>query len=128
MKHYKEFSEWLDIHLSDKSLEKIKAFCFNCYEGAGEPSTWDMELIGSKEFNEEDEDWPCPFNEVFNTRDDLLYIPRTEEIFDWEEGLALMKSLVTKYIQRGKFANKLKGVQAVAIGHVNGDLHILYRS
>ena len=129
MKHFGEFSDWLDGHLEGLSLGHIKAFCFNCYEGGNTP-TWNMEIVGSKVFDKDDPDWPCPHNEVFNARDrdDFLFlIPRTDEIFEWEKGLALMTALVAEYLQRGKFADKLKSVQAVAIGFVNGDLDIVYQ-
>ena len=130
MKHFKEFSDWLDGHLADISLDHIEAFCFNCYEGGNTP-TWNMELVGSKVFDENDPDWACPHNEVFNARgrddDFLFFIHRTEDIFEWEKGLEFMTSLVTEYLRCGTFAEKLKSVQAVAIGFVSGDLEIVYQ-
>ena len=125
MTHFKNFSDWLDSHLDKEIPSSVKAFCFNCYEGGDEPPTWDMELVGSSIFDKYDSDWPC--DEVFNTRDDLLRIPQTKDILEWEDALTLMTSLVTEYLLHGKFADKLKEVQAVAIGFVDGDLDIVYQ-
>ena len=127
MKHYQEFSVWLDQQLSQGLPDGIVAFNFNLYEGTPDPHpNYHIELIGTDFFDENDDDWPC--NEVFTTRENLFIFERTEDISEWEKGLVFMTSLVSKYLQEGKHADKLKSVDAVGIGFVDGDLHILYRS
>ena len=126
MLYYQEFSEWLDQQLNKDLPEGVVAFNFNLYEGASDTPEYHIELIGADYFDEDDDDWPG--NEVFTTRDDLFIIKRTEDISRWKKGLKLMTSLVSKYLQDGKYADKLKGAEAVGIGFVDGDLHILHRS
>jgi len=127
MQCYQEFSKWLANHLANDLPKEVVAFNFNLYEGVtGTLEQYHIELIGADTFDEEDSDWPC--NEIFTTRDDLFIIERTEDISKWKKGLEVMTSLVSKYLQEGKYADKLKSVNAVGIGFVDGDIHILYRS
>lgn len=68
---FDEISEWLDDVLEDISDTGIPnaviAFGFNLYDNGDD--NWSMELIGTSEFDTDDEDWLC--NEVtdFATRD-----------------------------------------------------------
>lgn len=123
MKYYEEFTEWLEKYLKSFSKEII-AVNFNLYEG--ENNTYDIQLIGSDEFDESDSDWAC--SEIFSTEEDIFYIERTQEIARWEDGLEFITNLVKKYLEEGEYAYKLKGTKAVSIGFVDGDLKILYIS
>ena len=123
MQYYQEFAEWLDKHLNQELPDEIVAFSFNVYEGAD--PTWHIELIGTDEFDEEDEDWAC--SEVFTTRENMYFIPRLEELEDWKSSLKLVENLVSEYLKNGDYASKLKATQAVAVGFVDGDLQIVYR-
>ena len=126
---YDEFSEWLDDQLCKDLPQEVVAFNFNLYEGLSDSSEcpvkqYHIELIGADCFDEDDEDWPC--NEVFTTRDNLFIVERTKDIMGWKKGLGFVTSLVTKYLQEGKYAGKLKSAVAVGIGFVDGDITILY--
>lgn len=121
---FKLFSEWLDKTLEQRLPQGIVAFNFNLYEGAS--GTYDIQLIGSDEFDENDEDWAC--TDYFITGEDICYIQRAEEIKDWEEGLSYIIGLVEKYLDKGKNANILKGVSAIGIGFVDGDIQIIYHT
>ena len=121
--NFKLFSNWLNKTLEQKLPNGIIAFNFNLYEGAKE--TYDIQLIGSNEFDEDDSDWVC--TDYFTTGEDICYIPRTEDIKPWEKGLDYITSMVNKYLDEGKNANILKGVSAIGIGFVDGDIDIIYR-
>ena len=45
---------------------------------------------------------------------------------DWELVETFFIGLVNEYLSSGKYAGKLKEYQAIGIGFVDGDLHILY--
>jgi len=121
---YIEFSNWLDKYLSDDLPESIIAVNFNLYEGS-DPS-YHVQFVGCDRFDEEDEDWCC--YDVFTTGEDIFCVPRTNEIVQWEQGLAFITTIVEKYLNEGRFAEKLKSCKAVGIGFVDGDLDILYSS
>lgn len=120
---FRLFSDWLDRTLEQKLPEGIIAFNFNLYEGA-EP-TYDIQLIGSEEFDEDDSDWAC--TDFFTTGEDICYITRTEDIEPWHKGLGYITSMVKRYLGEGKNAYILKGALAIGIGFVDGDIDIIYR-
>lgn len=65
--------------------------------------------------------WAC--DEVFTTRDHPFVI---ECESDWKLVETFFIGLVNEYLSSGKYAGKLKEYQAIGIGFVDGDLHILY--
>ena len=123
MKHYEEFSIWLDKYLEGPLPKEVTAINFNLYEGAND-DTYAIQMIGSDEFDEDDEDWAC--SEVFSTEEDIFFIPKIKEIEDWEAGLCFIKQIVEKYLIEGKYADRLKSYTAVGIGFVDGDLEVLH--
>ena len=118
---YDRFAEWLDIVLNMEMPKELVAFCFNLYEE--ENDTWAIELIGSSQFDEEDADWAC--YEVFDSRE---YPCRWEEVAEWEDIHNKMETYIRQYLFTGRYAEFLKEYQAVAMGFVDGDLTILYKS
>lgn len=123
MKPYEDFSRWLNSHLEGQLPPNIIAINFNLYEGSNE--TYDTQMIGSDEFDVDDQDWVC--SEMFSTEEDIFYMPKTREIMNWQDGLDFIKQIVQKYLDEGKYAYKLKEYQAVGIGFVDGDIDILYQ-
>jgi len=128
---YKAFEEWLDSLLEKYTMpETAVALNFNIYDGSD--NTYDIELIAASHFDEGNDDWAC--DEVFATRNDLLYIPVTEDIKvknneDWfNRILPMFISIVRQYLSEGKYRDKLKSYCAVAMGHVSGEIYVLYRS
>jgi len=122
MELYNNFSKWLDKQLSKDLPNNIVAINFNLYEGIKQ--TYDVELVGCDMFDENDEDWVC--DEVFDTREDLFFVPRTDDISHWEKGLSFITELVNKYLSEGKYADELKSYKAIGIGFVDGNINILY--
>lgn len=45
---------------------------------------------------------------------------------DWKLMEEFFVGLVNEYLSFGKYAGKIKEYQAIGIGFVDGDLHILY--
>lgn len=123
MLYYEDFSKWLDSNLEQLPSD-IVAVNFNLYEGSNQ--TYDIQLIGTDTFDQEDEDWAC--EEIFTTGEDIFLIPRTDDIEDWEDGLDFITKMVRKYLEDGKYDNMLKGLQAVGIGFVDGKIEILHQA
>lgn len=124
MDNYKLFSNWLNQILEQDIPNGIKAFNFNLYEGSED--TYDIKLIGSNEFDENDSDWAC--TNYFSSEEYICYIKRTEDIADWEKGLTYITNLVERYLNEGEYANILKNVSAIGVGFVDGDIDILFRA
>lgn len=118
-KRNKDFFEWLDAILKNELSGDIKAINFNLYEDAG--NKWSIELVGTASFDKDDDDWAC--DEVFTTRDDPFVVKSKN---DWKSMEEFFIGLVNEYLSAGKYADKLKEYQAIGIGFVDGDLHILY--
>ncbi|SDP14566.1 hypothetical protein SAMN04487897_1407 [Paenibacillus sp. yr247] len=124
MENYRLFSNWLNQILEQDIPIGIKAFNFNLYEGSDD--TYDIQLIGSDEFDENDSDWAC--TDYFNSEEDICYIKRTEDIQHWEQGLNHITMLVERYLKEGEYANILKSASAIGIGFVDGDIDIIFRA
>jgi hypothetical protein len=124
MDNFKLFSNWVNQVLEQDVPKGIKAFNFNLYEG--EEKTYDIQLIGSDEFYEDDSDWAC--TDYFTSGEQICYIKRTEEIEGWEQGLSYITMLVKRYLDEGENAQILKKSPVIGIGFVDGDIDILYRA
>lgn len=115
----KAFFEWLDLILKNELNSEIKAINFNLYEDTD--NKWSIELVGTFSFDKDNVDWAC--DEVFATRDNPFVI---ECESDWKSMEEFFVGLVNEYLSFGKYAGKIKEYQAIGIGFVDGDLHILY--
>ena len=111
----KDFFEWLDLILKNELNSEIKAINFNLYEDTD--NKWSVELVGTFSFDRDNDDWAC--DEVSTTRDHPFVI---ECESDWKLVETFFIGLVNEYLSSGK----LKEYQAIGIGFVDGDLHILY--
>lgn len=111
---------WLDGILVQEFPEETVAICFNLYEE--EENKWAVELVGTDEFDEEDDDWAC--DEIIAFRDNLFYF---EMDADWEEVWKRVNEIILKYLDSGTEAKKLLQYDAVATGFVDSELQILYQ-
>ena len=73
---YVLFSNWLDRIMEQELPKGIIAYNFNIYEGA--KGTYDIQLVGTDEYDENDEDWAC--TDYFTSGEDICYIKLTKEI------------------------------------------------
>lgn len=115
----KGFFVWLDSVLKSDFSGEVKAINFNLYEDTD--NKWSIEFVGTFSFDRDNEDWAC--DEVFATRDNPFVIECEN---DWKSMETFFIGLVNKYLSSGKYASKLKEYQAVGIGFVDGNLHVLY--
>lgn len=115
-----DFFGWMDDILSQEFPKDTVAICFNLYEE--EENKWAVELIGTDEFDEEDDDWAC--DEIIAFRDNLFYF---EMDADWEEVWEKVNEIILKYLDNGIKAKKLLQYDAAATGFVDGELQILYK-
>ncbi len=111
-----DFIDWIDGQLSEELTEQIIAFNINIYE-----SPFNIEIVGSCEFDPEDEDWAC--------NEDWVPINRTisvsSSIFgnSWEEAQDNILTMAKRYLQSSsKNTHKLKSAKAFAVGFVDGNL------
>lgn len=118
---YDRFAEWLDVSLNTELSENLAAFCFNLYEE--ENKNWSVELIGASTFDEETSDWAC--EECFSKRE---FPFRWQEDVEWEDIHSKIETYIRQYLVIGRYAEVLKEYQAVAMGFVDGDLTIIYKS
>ena len=66
-------TEWIDNILNDKVIPtNTVAFCFNLYEESD--GSWAMELIGTEQFDLDDEDWACRETTDFGSREQLYTV------------------------------------------------------
>lgn len=119
---YFDFSGWLDNILQNELPSDIKAFNFNLYE---DESGFQAELIGASMFDEYDEDWAC--EEVFDTRDNMFSLPKSEFTDSWEDAHEEFKQLINEYLSEGAYKSVLKSKTAVALGFVDAELEILFQ-
>jgi hypothetical protein len=120
----KGFDKWLDGVLKPFESD-VKAFCFNIYENDGEGS-YSVELTAFDTYDEYDADWNAGGAETYASREDGneydFYLDA-----EWEECLERVQTFISDYLEKGKYAGKLKKADVVAYGFVDGDCEILYQ-
>ncbi len=116
-----KLSKWLDDVLETDIPHEVVAFGFNLYDD--DNYNWSIELVGTSEFDINDDDWLC--NEVtdFDTRETPF---RWKKEADWNQILIEIVNFLKEYLQSGKYANTLKSKAGVGVGFVDGDIEILY--
>lgn len=118
---YAKIEEWLSKVLKQEIPSAIAAFCFNLYEdGEG---CWSLELVGTENFDPEDEDWACDEITDLGTRDEPF---SWEQEADWAEVLEKAAAALKQYLDCGRYADVLKACEGVGVGFVDGNLEILY--
>lgn len=113
----KEFSFWLDKHLSNAKNLDIKAYNFNLYEG--EEDEYDIQLVGASYYDSENDDWAC--DTIFSSEEDLFTIKNE----DWECALEECIEMVKKYSDSGELKHLFSNAERVTAGFVDGDLEII---
>ncbi|KPV96082.1 hypothetical protein AN214_01891 [Pseudoalteromonas sp. P1-9] len=119
IKHEADFFSWLDSQLNEEIPSDVIAFNINVYE-----SPFIIEVLGSNEFDVEDEDWACNEGWVPTSR----YIEVSSDIFgnSWEAAVQNIINMAQNYLN-SDFNNavKLTQAKAFAIGFVDGDLNLV---
>ncbi|WP_448250566.1 hypothetical protein [Thalassotalea agariperforans] len=114
-----DFSNWLDSQLSVEIPANVIAFNISVYE-----SPFIIEIVGSNEFDVEDEDWAC--NEYW------VPTPRSIEVLNdlygnsWEVAEQNIVNMARGYfISNTVNASKLQQAKAFAVGFVDGNLNLI---
>lgn len=116
----KELSKWINKYLNDVPSNAI-AINFNIYES--EQDTYDIQLIATDVFDEDDEDWAC--EEIFSTKEDLFTIHINEQIKHWEDALAYIKNMIEECLKCNGNIDYLKNMQGIGVGFVDGDIELI---
>ena len=124
MDNNKNFETWLNAILEKNPMPiNTMAVNFNLYES---DSTFDVQIIGSSMYDEEDSDWAC--EETYTSGENCFYLDKSKEIYDKDVALVTIEEMVAEYIDHAKFGYKLKQYIAVCAGFVDGDIEIIWSS
>lgn len=120
------FEKWLFESLQFHLPLEIKAFSFNLFElYSDEEITFGIELIGSNTFDKNNPDWAC--DEIWEPINRQVFIPTSYSTSDYEICLDKMKTLIEMILKSNRYiSEKLQQCEAIAIGFVDGDLHLIY--
>lgn len=114
------FNEWLhNITKDEKPGDDILAYYFGILETSSGYATY---LVGSKEYNEDDDNWAC--NTDFEPVDKYLKLGQAET--DWKEILEQVKNAIGSYTHTKNFKNSFLGkAKTIATGFDSGDLLLI---
>lgn len=118
---FKQISDWIDNTLINNFMDNIVAIAFNLYDDGN--NTWSLEMVGTSEFDIDDSDWACNELSDFGTRDNP-FVWNAES--SWEDILQSVSTILKKYLEEGKNADRLKMLEGIGVGFVDGDIEILY--
>lgn len=113
--------DWLDDILEQDIPESVVAFCFNLYDDGDDH--WSMELVGTGQFDVDNEDWACDEITNFGTREERFI---WKKALKWDDVLEEMICNLKEYLKTGKYAHILTSKDGVGVGFVDGDINILY--
>jgi hypothetical protein len=117
------FFKWLDVALPSSLPRGVQAFSFNLTNVYG--NEYEIEVIGASRFDESSPDWAC--DEVWEPMPRQIEVPSGALGTKWEDVLQSASKLVLDYLASGAKKDILEAGRAVAIGFVDGQLHILWR-
>lgn len=118
------FNNWLDSILCNNPLpSNTMAVNFNLYDISNK--TYDIQLIASNLYDENDDDWAC--EEIYSSKENCFYLSK-EEYKDNELAIECVIELVAEYLNNGKYSNILKTGIAVTCGFVDDNLECIWTS
>lgn len=118
---FEQSEKYIDEVLSRDFPEGTVAICFNIYED--DVDLWSFEIIAANSFDMNSDEWPCDEAGDLGTREEPF---EWEEEAEWEEIEEKMCETVCEYLENGKYADKLKALDGVAVGFVDGDLSLVH--
>ena len=112
----KDFLEWLDSQLESDIPDSIIAFNINIYE-----SPFNIEIVGSNEYDPEDEDWAC--NEDWVPQNRMTSVSQSIFGESWNEAKNNILKMARAYIgSSSRNVGKLRAATAFTVGFVDGNL------
>jgi len=116
------FAQWIDATLAVKLPDGIAAFHFNLYDC---PDTHDVEIVGCPLYDPSDSDWAC--DDIFMSRKPRFELPHDIVGQHWERGLQAASQMLKTYLEtNAPGSQRMRESQAVSVGFVDGDLHLLW--
>ncbi|MDF1763845.1 MAG: hypothetical protein P1U57_10580 [Oleibacter sp.] len=113
----KDFIEWLDSQLGDALPDQVVAFNINIYQ-----SPFCIEIVGSNEFDRENEDWAC--NEDWTPQNRTAAVSNSIYGGSWSEAQDNIINMAKSYLRSGSVnAQKLIAAEAFSVGFVDGNLN-----
>lgn len=127
MSFQQKFHEWLVDALPENVPEGVVAFSFNLYEPAlVDGVKFGVEVVGTSEFDPEDEDWAC--EEVWEPQERQLFIPVEFSGTDWTTCQARVEELLLQLLQsEHRLSSVLKSTCGIGVGFVDGSLDIVWQ-
>ena len=124
---YKDFDAWLrKICLMEYPDKGIIAYYLGLFESSNGGVT--AYLIGTKAFDEEDEDWACYEDFVPQPKLKYLHLKGTETL-NWMEVQTLVTSMMKDFLRDPVHENCfLNQAEAIAVGFDEGNLEIIFRN
>jgi len=111
-----KIKKWLlGIDRQETLPSDIVALNFNISE------PYELELIGSSWYDDEDPDWAC--DDDFVPDDCFLPLEEIPEEVHWEQALSMITEILKEIVAENSI--KLFNVQHIAVGFVDGDLVIV---
>ena len=111
-----KIKRWLlGIDSQENLPNDIVALNFNISE------PYELELIGSSWYDDEDPDWAC--DDDFVPNDCFLPLEEIPEEVHWEQVLSMITEILKEIVAENSI--KLFNVQHIAVGFVDGDLEIV---
>ena len=118
---YDDFEKWTNDALKDGVPQDVVALNFNLYEDGDD--RWSVDVVGTLSFDKDCDDWACDETTDFNTREPPF---AWQESSDYETIATEIVAFVRKYLDSGRYADKLKALDGIGAGFVDGDLTIVY--
>jgi hypothetical protein len=118
------FNNWIRVIIKSENPGKtIIAYKFGLFETPDVPSGYYLYLIGSKEYNEGDDDWASGMGD-FKPKDTYLPLPETEfKKVHWEKVQEMVITTVKRFIKSDDFKSSFfNNAKAIAVGFDEGDL------
>ena len=118
------FNDWLNTLLSNNPLpNNTMAVNFNIYDFSEE--TYDVQLIASNLYDENDDDWAC--EEIYSSNENCFYFNKSD--FEYRElVLENVIELVAEYLENGLYSDMLKTGIAITAGFVDDSLDCIWIS
>ena len=124
---YERFGKWLDNILSADIPENTAAFCFNLYDEAMEGEVYGIQAAAADRFDADDKDCDWAYYQIWNSEEDLFRLDFSD---DADKGFEFVQSVFTafvrEYLRKGRYKDRLLGSQGIGIGHVEGDISLIY--
>jgi hypothetical protein len=112
-----DFGKWIYEAVKAGVPDNAAAFCFNLYE-SDDDNKFDVQLIASPSFDENDSDWAC--EECFTTGEELYTVTAD----DWEGALETVGRMIEKLVSEKELPAVFDN-RRIAYGFVDGDLYIV---